>query len=246
MTSALQAYEAALEPARRRLEQHEELRRLMAPGADPGLFHAFSIQWASLSVQLHEPLEQFLAAASRRCAELGDMKLGLSLLHVSIEAIELYARLADDTRALAQLWNGRRLPHLDLTSLLTQPITQAIRRSLEHQREIVLGPEPWAVLAAVFEIHEFLASNADRTTEQATRLLGEEVLPGLRSLRLAARMRGNGSLHRTMVEYLTAHPEHHATLVATGTRTLDLYTEFLAECCVAAFNLSSWQARQHA
>lgn len=243
---ALHAYENAMESARRRLDERDELRRLNDAGTDPGLVHAFLIQWTSLSVQLHEPLELFLAEASRRCAALGESKLALSLLHVAVEAIEVYRLLADDTRALAQLWNSRRLPHLDLTSLLTQPATQAIRHSHEHQRQLVLGAEPWAELAAVFEIHARLAATADRTIEQVTRLFGEDARPGLRSLRMLAQHGRESSLHRTTLAFLTAHPEHLTTLVAAGTRTLDLYADFLVECSVAGFNLASWQARQHA
>jgi hypothetical protein len=246
MTATLHAYELAIEPARQRVAAGEELRELMSADADPGRLHAFLIQWASLSVQLHEPTEQFLAAASQRCAELGESKLALALLHIALEAIDVYRWLADDTRALAQLWNGRRSPHLDMTSLLTQPVTQAIRRSHEHHRQLVLGSDPWAELATVLEIYTLLAALADRSLAHAARLLGEEVRPGLRCLHSLTQPRPISSLTKAMEACLLANPERHAVMVAAGERTLDLYGEFLLECCIAGFNLSSWQARQHA
>jgi len=245
MTSALHAYEAAIEPARQRLSARGELRALLGPQADPAHLHAFLIQWSAISIQLHEPTEQFLAEASRRCAELGEPSLALTLLHIAVDAIDIYRLLADDARTLAQLWNTRRLPHLDMTSLLTQPATPAIRRMHQLHRDLVFGSTPWAELAGVFEIQALLASVADRVVEQTTRLLGDEVHPGLCSLRTLSR-HGDSSLTQTMAAFLDANPTRHAAMVGAGTRMLDLYAEFLHESWVASFNLANWQARQHA
>lgn len=249
MLPALHAYEVEIAAARERLEQRDELRGLVDPDSNPNhwsaFWHAFLIQWASRSVQLHEPTEQFLAEASRRCAELGESKLALTLLHIAVDAIDVYRLLADDTRALAQLWNARRLPHLDMTSLLTQPATPAIRRCHEHHRQLLLGSDPWAELASVFEVQALLASVADRVVAHASALLGDEVRRGLCSLRTLAR-HGDSSLTHAMAGFLTAHPERLEVMVAAGTATLDHYADFLLECCVAGFNLASWQARQHA
>lgn len=246
MTAALHAYERDLEPARQRVVEGEELRGLTSGDGDAAAhhLHAFLIQWASLSVQLHEPTEQFLAEASRRCAERGESNLALTLLHIALDAIDVYRLLADDTRTLAQLWNGRRLPRLDMTSLLTQPSTQAIRRSHDHHRQLVLGAEPWTELASVFEVHTLLATMADRMLPHATRLLGDEARPGLRSLHSMQQQRTNSLLTKAMASFSTANPERHAVMVAAGQRTLELYGEFLLECSVAGFNLSSWQLRQ--
>lgn len=246
MTAALHAYESALEPARQRIAELEQLRGLLSSEASdgPSQLHAFLIQWSSLSVQLHEPNEQFLADASQRCAELGETKLALTLLHIALDAIDVYRLLADDTRALAHLWNRRRLPHLDLTSLLTQPVTQAIRRCYEHQTQLVLSAEPWAELAAVFEVHSVFASLADDTVAAATRLLGEEARAGLRALPALKQAHTKSLLTTAMQTLLTAHPERRAAMIAAGQRTLELYADFLLECLVAGFNLSSWQDRQ--
>lgn len=246
MTAALHAYERALEPTRRRVTELGQLRGLLSSKTSdaPSQLHAFLIQWTSLSVQLHEPNEQFLADASQRCAELGETKLALTLLHIALDAIDVYRLLADDTRTLAHLWNGRRLPRLDMTSLLTQPITQAIRRCYEHQTQLVFGAEPWAELAAMFEVHTLFASLADDLVAAATRLLGEDARAGLRTLHALKQARSNSLLTTAMQTVLTTHPERHADMVAAGQRTLELYAEFVLECLVAGFNLSSWQSRQ--
>ncbi|HVH99560.1 MAG TPA: hypothetical protein VM869_12655 [Enhygromyxa sp.] len=242
MSAALHAYALALEPARRRVAEGEELGRLLAANTDPGQLHAFLIQWASLSLQLQEPIELFLGEASRRCAELGETKLALTLLYVALDAIDLYRLLAEDTRGLAQLWNGRRLPHLDMTSLLTQPSTQAIRNCHEQQRLLVIGASPWAQLAAVFELSTLLAAVADRTLAQAKRLLGDEARLG--SLHSRTQPRCSQLLSKAMDECLAASVDRHSIMVEAGERSLELYGEFLLECSVAGFNLSSWQARR--
>lgn len=243
MNTALHAYEATMEAARQRLEGRSDLRRLMAKETEPRELHAFLIQWASFSVQLHDPAEQHLAEASRRCAELGQPKLALTLLHIAINAVDFYRMLADDTRSLAQLWNQRQLPHLDMTSLLTQPPAPAIRSCHEFHRQFVFGADPWAQLASVFEVQAILNAAAKRVLDQATRLLGEQALPGLRCVRNLADPTRASSLIDAMAEFLAANPGRHQVMVKAGLRTLDLYSEFLSECCVASSNLASWQAR---
>ncbi len=238
MTTALSAYEAALTPIRRELEQREVLQRLLADDAEAGRVFALLLQWASRSVQLHEPAEQYLAEASRRCAELGEPKLALTMLHIAVDAIDVYRLLADDTRALAQLWNARGRPRVELTSLLTQPASATVRRLHEFHRALVLGPDPWAELAAVFEIQALLAGLADRVIARASALLGDEVRPGLCTLRTLARQ-GDSSLTRAMAGFLAANPTDYEIFVDAGTRALELYAEFLHECEVASAQLGS-------
>lgn len=243
---ALHVYEVSIAGARQRLEDRAVLRELLAEGGEDGLFHAFLIQWASLSVQLHEPVEQYLAEASRRCALLGEHALALPLLHVAIDAIEFYRLLAEDTRSLARLWNQRRLPYLNMTSLLTQPPTPAIRRYHDFHRQVVSGADPWTELASVFEVQAMLGAVSERVLGHAARLLGQPAYAALRSLQSLAQHSHSSSLTTAMANFLGAKPERHERMLAVGTQTLDLYGEFLSECCVAGSNLASWPARQHA
>ena len=67
MSVPLHTYQDRLAGARQRLKDRQELRILMGPEVSPALLHAFLIEWASLTMQLQEPAERFLVAASRRC-----------------------------------------------------------------------------------------------------------------------------------------------------------------------------------
>src|SRR5262249_41121512 len=143
MSTALHAYENQIARARRHLKDRPQLKHLMGSDATPELLHAFLIQWAALSVQLQEPVERFLVEASRRCSAVGEHRLSLTLLHIASEAIDRYRLVAHDTRTLAQLWNSRREPTINLTWLLTQPPTGAMQRLHAHHQSLVASPQPW-------------------------------------------------------------------------------------------------------
>jgi hypothetical protein len=246
MSIPLHTYQERLAGARRSLKDRQELRILMAAEVSPVLLHAFLIQWAALSMQLQEPAERFLVEASRRCAEVGEHRLSLMLLQIASEAIERYRLVADDTRRLAQLWNARRLPHINLTELLTQSSTTSMKRLHASQQSQVDGPRPWTHIAAVYEAEATLGSVAERVSAQAERLLGTDVRNCLRSLDALANFQERGSLGRTMVEFLDANPDRVGRMVETGEHTLEIYVDFLAECCVAAANLESHHEHQAA
>jgi hypothetical protein len=239
------------------------LADILAEDVDPALLHGFLIQWSSLEVLRHEATERFLVAASRGCAVRGEAELALTLLRLASEAIHAYRRLADDRRALVELWNlrsghvepwarsghvepwVRRRPTLDLTTLLTQPPSPGVERCHAHQLELALGPAPWTELAAVYEVQGLLAAIAPRLVALALAKLGEAAAPGLTSLRALAD-HGDSALAHAMARVLAAHPQWREAMVLAGSETLDHYAEFLRECMVGGFHLSSWQARQHA
>lgn len=246
MSTALDTYQDRLEGARRGLKDRQALRILMGAEVSPALLHAFLIEWAALTMQLQEPAERFLVEASRRCAEVGEQNLSLSLLQIAGEAIERYRLVADDTRRLAQLWNARRLPHINLTELLTQSATASMKRLHARQQSQVDGPRPWTQLAAVYEAEATLGSVAARVSAQAEHILGADVRSCLRSLDALANYQERGSLNRTMVQFLDANPERVDRMAETGECTLEIYMDFLGECCVAAANLSSAHDRHHA
>ena len=54
----------------------------------------------------------------------------------------------------------------------------------------------------------------------------------------------NRLLSKAMAQCLSVADERRPIMVAAGQRTLELYGEFLLECSVAAYNLSSWQDRR--
>lgn len=246
MPKSLHAYEHRIAHARRRLKDRPQLQRLMAADAAPELLHAFLIQWAALSVQLQEPAEQFMVEASRRCSEVGEHRLALTLLHIAAEAIDRYRLVAHDTRTLAQLWNARREPLINLTWLLTQPVTPTMQRLHTHHRSLVSGSQPWMQLAAAYEADAMLGTVVERVTQQARRLLGEEVRSCLRSLDAIAHFGERSSLAPTMLAFLEANPERVEPMAEAAERTLEIYGDFLVECCATAMDLSRWPDRAHA
>jgi hypothetical protein len=244
MSTALHEYENRLARARRRIKDRPELKRLMSIDATAELLHAFLIQWASLSVQLQEPAERFMVEASRRCSEVGEHRLALTFLQIAGEAIDRYRLVANDTRTLAQLWNrryaqqpGRGQP-IELTQLLTQPSTSAMKRLHAHHQGLVSGSQPWLQLAAIYEADAMLGTFVERVTQQARRLLGEEVRGCLRSLDAIAHFSECSSLAPTMITFLDKNPERVDPMAATAERTLEIYGEFLIECCTVATSLS--------
>jgi hypothetical protein len=246
MSTALTEYESRLARARRRIKDRPELQQLMSSGATPELLHAFLIQWAALSVQLQEPAERFMVEASRRCSGVGEHRLALTFLQIAGEAIERYRLVANDTRTLAQLWNRRGQPTIELTHLLTQPPTSAMKRLHAHHQALVSGPQPWLQLAAIYEADAMLGTVVERVTQQAERLLGDEVRSCLRSLDAIAHFGERSSLAPTMIAFLDKNPERVDPMVAIAERTLEIYGEFLLECCAVANDLSFWPDRARA
>jgi hypothetical protein len=256
MSIALTEYDSRLARARRRIKDLPELQLLMSSDATPELLHAFLIQWAALSVQLQEPAERFMVEASRRCSGVGEHRLALIFLQIAGEAIERYRLVANDTRTLAQLWNrryvqpghqsgrvGRGQPMIELTHLLTQPATTAMKRLHAHHQALVSGPQPWLQLAAIYEADAMLGTVVERVRRQAERLLGDEVRSCLRSLDAIAHFGERSSLSPTMIAFVDKNPERVDPMVSTAEHTLEIYGEFLLECCAVATDLSFWPDR---
>ena len=246
MQSALQTYAEHLGDSRRRLKVQPELRLLMDSGADPQRLHAFLLQWAALSIQAQEPAERYLVSASRRCAEIGEQALSLALLRIASEAIERYRLIADDTRRLTELWNRTWTSHINLTDLLTQPASPTTKRLHGLQAAIVDGPQPWTLLALIYEIEAVLATVARRVGDQAEELLGADVRACLRSLDAIEHFAERGSLRRAMVDFLDGDDSRVTAMVEVGDRGSELYLDFLVECCDAAANLARRRDPQRA
>ncbi len=241
----LETYWLAVCDARLELSRGDAVQALIDVDADPALVHGFMVQFAALAVQLQEPVEQLLVAASHRCEHVGEWGLARTLLGLAEDAIERYRLFADDTRVLAQLWNDRRLPELDLTWLLTQPTTASMRRIWAFHGELVSSSAPWAYLATIYEIDALVAAIAPMATVHAERLLGSEIRSGMRSFACLARAGEQGRARAAMREVLRQHPERLDTVTRAARRMLQHYGEFLDDCMVAAVNLASWRQLAH-
>lgn len=241
----LDALRQELAPARCRLADRDAVQLLIDPSTDPALLLGFMVQFAALSVQLQEPAEQFLVAASQRCEELGERRLARSLLRLAADAIDHYRLFADDVRVLAMQWNAREQPELDLTWLLTQPNTRAMQRIFVLHGQMVGSDEPWAELAMICEIEALIAAAAPLLVLHAEGLLGSGIRAGMRSMVSLAVAGNRGRARATLAELLVEHPERLPTIVHASERMLGHYGEFLDDCMVAALNLAHWRQLAH-
>lgn len=241
----LDALRLQLAPARCRLADADAVQALIDPNADPALLLGFMVQFAALSVQLQEPAEQYLVAASQRCEEVGERRLALSLLRLASDAIDHYRLFADDARVLALHWNEREQPELDLTWLLTQPSTPAMQRIFALHGQMVGSDEPWAELALICEIEALIAAVAPWFVLHAERRLGSGIRAGMRSMVSLAMAGERGRARATLAELLAEHPDRLPTIVHTSERMLGHYAEFLDDGMVAAVNLANWRQLAH-
>jgi hypothetical protein len=234
-----------LAPARCRLADRDAVQTLIDPATEPALLLGFMVQFAALSMQLQEPAEQFLVAASQGCEALGERRLARSLLRLAADAIDHYRLFADDARVLALQWNAREQPELDLTRLLTQPNTRAMQRIFVLHGQIVGSDEPWAELAMICEIEAMMAAAAPLFVLHAERQLGSGVRAGMRSMVGLATAGDRGRARATLAELLVEHPERLPTIVRASERMLGHYGEFLDECMATAINLANWRQLAH-
>lgn len=218
---------------------------LFERSGDPRLVHGLLMQWSALSVQLQEPCERLLVSASHRCGRVDEHPLAMSLLYLASEAIDRYRIIADDARLLTQLWNQRHEPHLDHTALLTQPSPESVRRLLAFFDALVASDEPWAVLAAIHELDAMVVAVAPLIVGQVEGLLGDEYLSALRTLASVSDLDQQPRTQQTLDRFLERFPARLDPMVAAGSRTLDLYANFLADCSVAALNLAGWRRQAH-
>lgn len=236
----------SLADARFALAEREAVAHLLAPEVDPTLLLGFMVEFAALSVQLQEPVEQFLVAASGRCEQLGERKAARELLRLAHDAIERYADFADDTRALTLRWNAAHQPELDLTGLLTQPNTRAMRRLFALHNQLVTSDEPWAELALICELESMTAAVAPLLVLHAERRLGADIRSGMRGVIGTAVAGDRGRARTCLAQLFVDDPARLATIVHTSERLLELYGDFLDDCMVAALNLARWRERGRA
>lgn len=235
-----------LAEARFALSERDAVQTLLEPEVDPTLLLGFMVEFAALSIQLQEPVEQFLVAASWRCDQLGERELADTLLRLALDAIERYADFADDARALILRWNDQHRPELDLTGLLTQPNTRAMRRIFALHNQLVTSDEPWAELALIYEIESMTAAVGPLLVLHAERRLGPDIRSGMRGVIGTAVAGERGRARASLARLLAEQPDRLATIARTSERLLDRYGEFLDDCMVAAVNLAHWRERAHA
>lgn len=228
----LSQYEQKLRPARSRFDALPAVRTLLSSSTAPQLMGAFLVHFSALGVGMTEPVESWIRRAGERCIEVGLTDLGRALVaHARAEAGHDQL-MVDDTRALVSRWNAQFTPKLDAEELLALPPTPSVLRYRELHEDVITGPDPYAQIAIEFEIEMLSTTVGPDLLDNCVRLLGEDILEDLTFITEHVELDvGHTAFNRRQLGgLLEEHPDFLPALVDAGSRALDAYGGFLADC----------------
>jgi hypothetical protein len=229
-------YEPRVEPARSRFASGAALGQMLAPDVAPERLELFFIHFCALGVQMTEPVDGWIRRAGARCEALGLHDLGRSLMaHAKHEAGHHLMMIAD-TKKLVASWNARRSFVLDVDSLLSLAATEGVARYVRLHEEIIAGGAPYGQLAIELEIERLSVTSGPAVLGQCARVLGRESLAGLSFLEEHVAVdAGHTKFNELQMERLLAErPEFAEKLADAGSRALEAYGAFLADCVALA------------
>lgn len=229
-------YEPRVEPARSRFASGAALAQMLAPNVAPERLELFFIHFCALGVQMTEPVDGWIRRAGERCETLGLPELGRSLkAHAKHEAGHHLMMIAD-TKKLVASWNARRASPLDADALLALAATNGVARYAQLHEEVIAGEAPYGQLAIELEIERLSVTSGPAVLGQCARVLGREALAGLSFLEEHVAVdAGHTKFNELQMERLLAeHPEFAEKLADAGSRALDAYATFLADCVAQA------------
>jgi hypothetical protein len=229
-------YEPLVEAARARFAGGEALATMLASDVAPERLELFFIHFCALGVQMTEPVDGWIRRAGDRCTALGLDDLGRSLVaHAKHEAGHHLMMIAD-TRKLVASWNERRRFQLDADELLGVSGSSGVRRYVALHEEVIAGNAPYGQLAIEYEIERLSVVSGPAVLGQCASVLGREALAGLSFLEEHVAVDvGHTKFNQVQLERLLAvHPEFAQGLGDAGSRALDAYAAFLADCVALA------------
>jgi hypothetical protein len=230
------SYEPLVSAARARFVVGEALASMLAPAVAPERLELFFIHFCALGVQMTEPVDGWIRRAGDRCKALGLEDLGRSLIaHAKHEAGHHLMMIAD-TRKLVASWNERRSFALDADELLALHATRGVARYAALHEEVIAGDAPYGQLAIEYEIERLSVTSGPAVLGQCATVLGREALTGLSFLEEHVAVdAGHTKFNELQLERLLAeHPLLAPALGNAGTRALDAYGAFLADCVAHA------------
>ena len=230
------AYEPRVELARSRFAHGAALTEVLAPSVAPERLELFFIHFCALGVQMTEPVDGWIRRAGEKCDALGLHDLGRSLVaHAKHEAGHHLMMIAD-TRKLVASWNTRRAFALDADSLLSLAATAGVTRYASLHEEVIAGGAPYGQLAIELEIERLSVTAGPLVLGQCARVLGREALAGLSFLEEHVAVdAGHTKFNELQMERLLAErPEFAEELADAGSRALDAYGAFFADCMAHA------------
>jgi hypothetical protein len=221
---------------RTRLDTEPVVRELLSPDITPALMERFLIEWSARGAYMTEPVDGWIRGAGERCIALGQEKVGRQLItHAKHEAGH-HLMTIQDAKVLASRWNGRHPEALDADALVAQEPTAAMREYRQVHDEAITGDLPLGQAAIEYEVGYLAVALVPRILARVREVVGQQTLDSLTFLREHAEVDvGHTALNERMMEdLLKTRPEEGQRLAAFGSRGLDCYLRFLADCMEAA------------
>ncbi|WP_375755717.1 hypothetical protein [Corallococcus exercitus] len=236
MTLIQTHYLPHVQETRARLETDAVVRTLLSPDISPDLMARFLIEWSARGAYMTEPVDGWIRGAGERCIALGQEKVGRQLItHAKHEAGH-HLMTIQDARVLTVRWNESHADALDADALVAQAPTAAMREYRQVHDEAITGDLPLGQAAIEYEVGYLAVVLVPRILANVRAVLGQGTLDSLTFLREHAEVDvGHTALNERMMEgLLSTHPEEGRRLAAFGSRGLDCYLRFLADCMEAA------------
>jgi hypothetical protein len=238
--NSIEVYEQQLSAARAAFGAHPGVSGLLSPEMNARVLHLFLIHFSALGVHMTEPVEYWIRTAGERCDALGYRDLGRALqAHAKGEANH-HLLMIEDTRNLVAQWNSRYGEVLMPERFLEMPGTPGAIRYRKLHQDVIGGNAPYAQLAIEYEIENLSVSYGPSLIRQCMTLLPQETLGGLSFLQEHVELDvGHTQFNRRQLgEFVSAHPEATADLVAAGKDALAAYADFVADCLRLAVSLN--------
>ncbi|XVQ82991.1 hypothetical protein ACQP2K_29670 [Microbispora siamensis] len=216
MESALDRYEAAMEPERRLVAEEQVLTRLLSPGCDDRLFARWFLRFGAHSVYLTGHEGWWLAGEGRGHGRPGH---------------DLESMLVESVRTTADWWRDRYGERFDVELLPDLPPLAGAEFYVRLRENVTHGPAPFCGVAIAYEAGRLLVTIGPALLANCRRVFGGD--SGCFDF-LAAQIGRRGdqveSWRRDLESCLTDHPALLWRMVDMGKSALVCFAVFLAEC----------------
>lgn len=229
-------YEPLVAEGRGMLEEHPTMVALLDPRLDPEVLERFLIQFCAKGVQMTEPVEGWIRRAGERTQALGLERVGQLLIQHAKHEAGHHRLLMADARSLAQGWNARHRPPVDVEALLASPVTPAIEKYVALHESTIASDMPFGQVAIELEIERMSTTFGPRQIALCKELLGPEIMQRLSFIQEHVDLDVGHTAYnrRLMGTLLEERPEAAPRLARLGVQALLAYIEFFGECLAAA------------
>jgi len=228
----LEVYENSMAPVRSEFACHPAVIALFESPMEPVAMEAFLISFATLGVQMTEPVEGWIRRAGERCGELGLVQLAKALQSHARQEADHHLLMIADASQLVDRWNRKHQPLLTVSTLLAAPASPGVTAYRLLHEDVISGPAPYAQLGIEYEIEMLSVTYGPRLIARAIDLLGEPVLENLSFLRDHVALDvGHTNFNRAQLSrVLKEEPGFLPGLIAAASAALRAYAVFLHDC----------------